>query len=126
MSYLLDVNALLAAIWTVHPHCASTDAWLKGKNVAICPLVELGFLRISTNAKAPFNVSMADARKALEKFLSETKAARIADDLPALDSHPTRSEAVTDQYLADLAHKHGLRLATLDAGIKHPAIELIR
>src|SRR5215472_1237480 len=103
MSHLLDVNALLAAVWTIHPHYSSTDAWLKGKSITICPLAELGFLRISTNAKAPFNVSMADARKALEKFLSETKAVRIADDLPALDSRPARSEEVTDHYLADLA-----------------------
>lgn len=91
----------------------------------VCPLVELGFLRISSNPKAPFNVSMADARKALEKFLSETKAARIADDLPALNSKPDKSGSVTDFYLADLAENHGLRLATLDAGIKHRVVDCV-
>ena len=125
MSYLLDVNVLLASIWTVHRHYPAADAWLKGKRVAVCPLVELGFLRISTNAKASFNVSMADARKALEKFLSETAATRIPDDLPALDSKAGKSDQVTDCYLADLASKHGLKLATLDAGIKHRAAELV-
>lgn len=125
MSHLLDVNVLLAAIWTIHPHYSVTDAWLKDKRVVVSPIVELGFLRISSNAKAPFNVSMADARKALEKFLSETNAARIADDLPALDSKADKSERVTDVYLADLAEKHGLKFATLDTGIKHRAVELI-
>lgn len=125
MSHLLDVNVLLASIWTVHPHYSSADAWLQGKRVATCPLTELGFLRISTNAKAPFNVSMADARKALERFLSETKATRIADDLPALDSHPARSDEVTDHYLADLAAKHGLKLATFDQELKHAAADVI-
>jgi predicted nucleic acid-binding protein len=125
MSHLLDVNVLLASIWTVHPSYTKADAWLQGKRVIVCPLVELGFLRISSNAKAPFNVSMTDARKALEKFLSETKAARIPDDLPALDSKADKFDQVTDSYLADLADKHGLKLATLDAGIKHRAAELI-
>jgi|SRR6185437_6807814 len=125
MSHLLDVNVLLAAIWTNHSRYSVTDAWLKEKRVVVSPIVELGFLRISTNAKAPFNVSMADARKALEKFLSDTNAARIPDDLPALDSKADKSERVTDLYLADLAEKHGFKLATLDTGIKHLAVELI-
>ena len=125
MSHLLDVNVLLASIWTIHSHHSAANAWLNGKTVSVCPLVELGFLRISTNAKAPFNVSMADARRALEKFLSETDAGRIADDLPALDSHPAKSDQVMDHYLADLAQEHGLKLATFDADIKHRAVEVI-
>lgn len=36
------------------------------------------------------------------------------------------SEAVTDTCLVDLAARHGLRLATLDTGIKHPAVDLAR
>lgn len=125
MSHLLDVNVLLASIWTNHSHYAAADTWLQGKRVVVCPLVELGFLRISTNAKAPFNVSMMDARKALEKFLSETGATRIPDDLPALDSKAEKSDLVTDRYLADLADKHGLKLATFDGGIKHRAADVI-
>ena len=68
---------------------------------------------------------MEDARKALEMFLSQTKATRIADDLPALKSHAENSGQVTDRYLATLADRHGYKLATLDGGIKHAAVELI-
>jgi uncharacterized protein len=125
MKYLLDINVLLAAIWANHPQYAAADAWLKGKLVAVCPISELGFLRISTNKKA-IAAPMEDARKALEKFLGETKATRLADDLPALESHPVTSEQVTDQYLAALAERHGYKLATLDVGIKHAAVELVR
>ena len=32
---------------------------------------------------------------------------------------------VTDMYLADLAAKHGARLATFDQGIVHPAVDLV-
>ena len=81
-------------------------------------------MRISTHKKA-FNFTMADARTGLDQFLSERNAVRIPDDLPALDSKPATSEQVTDHYLADLAAKHGIKLATLDTGVKHAAVELI-
>lgn len=68
---------------------------------------------------------MDKARELLERFIRERKADRIADDLPALESHPQLSEQVTDHYLADLAGRHGLRLATLDEGITHPAAEVV-
>lgn len=70
MRYLLDVNVILAAAWASHPEFATADAWLKGKSVVVCPLVELGFLRISTHRKA-IAAPMADARKALKRFLIE-------------------------------------------------------
>lgn len=125
MRYLLDVNVLLAANWQHHPQHARTFAWLAGKEIALCPLSELGFLRISTNRKA-INAPMADARKTLQTFISQRNPARIADDLPALQSHADNSDNVTDQYLAALADLHGYKLATLDGGIRHAAVELIR
>ena len=68
---------------------------------------------------------MAEARRGLAAFLAERKAGFLPDDLPALDSHPARSGQVTDAYLADLAQLHNLRLATLDQGIEHPAVDVI-
>jgi predicted nucleic acid-binding protein len=68
---------------------------------------------------------MEKARAGLERFADEHKADRIGDDLPALESKAQKSEQVTDHYLADLAAKHGLNLATLDEGIKHPAAVLV-
>jgi predicted nucleic acid-binding protein len=124
MKHLLDVNVLLAAIWVQHPQHMVTFAWLAGKEVVVCPLAELGFLRISTHRKA-FNCPMNQTRELLATFVTERKATRIADDLPALDSKPDRSEQVTDHYLADLAAKHGFKFATLDTGIKHTAVELV-
>jgi len=122
--HLLDVNVLLAAIWSNHPQHARAFAWLAGKSVLLCPLCELGFLRVSTNKKA-INAPMEQARKLLDQFAVDRKAERIADDLPALASHPRKSEQVTDLYLADLAAEHGARLATLDQGIKHTADDVI-
>jgi predicted nucleic acid-binding protein len=124
MKHLLDVNVLLAAIWVNHPRHIETFNWLAGKEIVLCPLSELGFLRISSNKKA-IDAPMEKARDLLAKFASERKAQRISDDLPALESRPKQSEEVTDHYLADLSDKHGLRLATLDENIKHPSVDII-
>src|SRR5665213_1612689 len=111
--HLLDVNLLLAAIWADHPQHDRAFGWLAGKNIMLCPLSELGFLRISTNKKA-INAPMEKARELLSKFARARKAVWIVDDLKVLDSHPGKSEEVTDHYLADLAALHGARLATFD------------
>ena len=122
--HLLDVNVLLAAIWANHPQHAKAFAWLSGKNIILCPLSELGFLRISTNKKA-INAPMEKSRTLLNQFATDRKAVRITDDLQALDSHPDNSEQVTDQDLADLAALHGARLATLDQNLAHSSVDLI-
>jgi toxin-antitoxin system PIN domain toxin len=124
VNHLLDVNVLLAAIWENHPQHKRAFDWLDGKQVTLCPLTELGFIRISTQPKA-FNASMEKARDLLAIFQSERKSGRIPDDLPALESNAKKSDEVTDTYLAALAHKHGLKLATFDRGIKHPAITVV-
>lgn len=126
MKHLLDINLVIAANVKTHVHHAKANAWLASADVVLCPMVELGFLRISTNAKSGIGLNMVQARKTLEDFARALHIERIADDLPALDSHPRTSDEVTDNYLADLAAEHGLKLATLDAGIKHSAVELIR
>ncbi len=106
MTHLLDVNVLLAAIilWQDHPHHARTFLWLVGKRLAVCPLVELGFVRISTNPKA-IHAPMNKSRDfLLHKFLNERDVAWIPDDLPALDScipkKPNRSPIFTFAALA--------------------------
>src|SRR5690349_18798116 len=122
--FLLDVNALLAGIWGHHARHADAFAWLDSKSIVLCPLAELGFLRISSNKRA-INVPMDKARAALQKFFIERKAERIFDDLRPLDSKPKTSDEITDLYLADLAQKHGMKLATLDEAISHNAVEVI-
>jgi toxin-antitoxin system PIN domain toxin len=125
MTYLLDVNVLLAAIWDEHPNHQRAFEWIKDKNLAVCPISELGFIRISTNAKSSFNAPMEKARELLKRFLSERNSARIPDDLPALESNPQKSDEVTDSYLAELAARHDMKLATMDDGVNHPAAVLL-
>ncbi len=122
MTYLLDVSTIIAFLWRTHADHAKVSNWAKGKQLAVCPITELGFIRVSTS-KA-FNLSMADARKLLENFIASAKF--VPDDLRALDgvAAPT-SAKTTDWYLANLAHKHRMQWATLDKSAKHPAAALI-
>jgi toxin-antitoxin system PIN domain toxin len=124
MKYLLDVNTLIAAIWTDHANHAVAENWIKGKELATCPLSELGFLRISTNPKA-LGATMPDARKLLDNFSSEHDVEFVPADLPALKSSSRNSDEVTDRYLAELAASKAMKLATLDKGMVHAAAEII-
>ena len=125
MRHLLDVDMLIACAVTSHTSHAKASKWLVGKQIVVCPLSEMGFLRVTTNPKA-IGFTMKDARSMLENFVSVNRVQRIPADLDALDSHPANFSQVTDHYLCDLAAKHGFKLATLDAGIKHPFAEIIR
>jgi len=122
VSYLLDVNALVALIWASHVDHDRAMRWREGKTLTLCPLTELGFLRVSTSPA--FNARMTDARQALRAFIEEESPGFIAADVRALTGvEPPHSRSTTDYYLANLAAKHGLKLATFDRGIEHPAAE---
>ena len=124
MKYLMDVNLLIAAIWSTHTNHQKADAWTKDKELVTCPISELGFLRISTHPRG-LNCDMAGARALLEDFLSKHSVEFVPSDLPALKSRAARSAQVTDIYLAELASARGMKLATLDTEIKHSAVEAI-
>jgi toxin-antitoxin system PIN domain toxin len=124
VNYLLDVNALLAAIIQHHPQHGTANRWLKGKSLALCPISELGFIRISTQPKA-YNLGMAIAKTALNDFVKKHAVEFVSADLSASGINAKTSDRVTDSYLADLAARHNMKLATFDTGIKHVAVEVI-
>jgi hypothetical protein len=49
----------------------------------------------------------------------------LPDDFGALSFQPQKSEQVMETYLAELAQKHGLKLATFDRHNKHEAVEVL-
>src|SRR5262245_14852351 len=124
MRYLLDVNVLVAAMVRSHVNHSLVDRWVEGKSIVTCPLSELGFLRVATNSRI-YGIRMEAARAALDEFLRSTRAAFIPDDLPALKSEAHTSGQITDLYLAALAAKNKVKLATLDTEIHHDSVEVI-
>jgi predicted nucleic acid-binding protein len=123
--YLLDVAPLLALLWKDHEHHQRTKKWQEGlSRVVVCPLTELGFLRIST--QPAYGATVLEARRMLRAWKEARKPGFVACDLEALDmAEPPSGKLTTDFYLASLAQKHGLRLATLDESIHHKAALVI-
>src|SRR5437660_7772655 len=99
MTYLLDVSTLLARLWKTHIFHERAKIWADAEKLAVCPITELGFVRIST--QPTFGASVGDARKMLESFYKVFAPRFIACDLAVLESSPPASGTrTTDYYLA--------------------------
>ena len=127
MSYLLDVNVLVAWGWSDHPHHERVDRWIQGKLsnskalLSTTSIVELGFVRVSVQKSAD-TVTIQEAADRLDHLLSKlhTRHRFLPDDLSSRRDFPAwcgNHKNTTDAHLLALANKHGLQLATLDTGI---------
>jgi predicted nucleic acid-binding protein len=123
--YLLDVNILIAAIWRDHQDQRRVEAWLRGKQIATCPISELGFLRISSGDTFPLRAEPEPCRNALSEFVQKHRCRFIPDDFSPQRIAAESSRQFTDLYLAELAERHRMKLATLDTRIFHRAIALV-
>jgi predicted nucleic acid-binding protein len=123
--YLLDVNMLIAAIWRDHQDQRRVEAWLRGKQTATCPISELGFLRISSGDTFPLRAEPEPCRNALSEFVRKHRCRFIPDDFSPQSITAESSRQFTDLYLAELAERHRMKLATLDTRIFHRAIALV-
>jgi predicted nucleic acid-binding protein len=116
MSWLLDVNFLLASRWTTHADHTAVRAWLdKQAEFHTTPIVELGFMRVSLSPG--YSASWPDAHRSLISLYSRPAHRFLADDLSATDSPESSYKDSTDAHLVRLAFRHGLKLATLDMAL---------
>ena len=128
MVALLDVNLLVALAWPNHVHHAQAHRWFRGRAAsgwATCSIVELGFVRVSSNARAiPAAVSPQEAMALLQRITALPGHRFWTDDLQLAESPlVARSrivghQQVTDAHLIGLAQRHGGRLATFDTGAR--------
>jgi predicted nucleic acid-binding protein len=123
VTYLLDVNALLALGHAAHEHHGRVASWVAtlGREdvLATCAITELGFVRIAPQAR--LSPTVGKARDLLGELRGSTRPpfVRLSDDLGA-DSLPEWVDtpaATTDGHLSALAASRSTRLATLDEGI---------
>lgn len=125
MTYLLDVNCLLALVDETHPFHSKVSNWYHS-HVALswstCPLTENGFVRvISLPSYSYRRLPIADAQQTLIHLCNQPGHQFWPDDLSIRDMNqiPTipGPKAITDLYLLALAVKHHGKFASLDASI---------
>jgi toxin-antitoxin system PIN domain toxin len=126
MPHLLDVNILVAWGWQDHVDHHRVVQWIakrkmvQGAKLVTSPIPEMGFVRVSVQ-RCLGRIPVQQATDVLRGMLKSLGAAHqfLPDDLEAT-AWPAwcRSAArTTDAHLLLLAQRHGLKLATLDAGI---------
>jgi predicted nucleic acid-binding protein len=114
VSWLLDVNFVLASRWTTHSDHQAAQAWLDSVNgFHTCAISELGFVRISLSSA--YGATWKDIQESLHKLHGRHSHHFLADDVRGDDVPQTGAKDTTDAHLVMLAKKHGLKLATLDA-----------
>lgn len=129
MTWLLDVNALIASLVAAHEHHGRVASWVAALPVAdqlaTCSITELGFVRVLHQAPH-LRVPVKDSLRLLARFRHNRvrPVVHLTDDRSATDLPRWVKSArhVTDGHLAGLADHHGCRLATLDEGIPKAAI----
>jgi len=127
MVSLVDVNLLIALAWPSHIHHDAAHAWFSrsaGFGWATCPIIQSGFVRISSNPSIiPNAVSPREALLLLERIVAHQGHIFWPDDIALVGSTPVPKELiaghrqVTDAYLLGLALSKRGKLATLDRKI---------
>ena len=116
MSWLLDVNLILASRWTTHPDHSAAKAWINALDkFYTTAITELGFVRISLSAA--YLATWDEAQETLKKLHARSGHQFLADDVDGRAAPETGSKDTTDVHLVTLAKRHGMKLATLDDGL---------
>jgi toxin-antitoxin system PIN domain toxin len=125
--HLLDTNLLIALSWPQHVHHAKAHEWFQrtGRAAwATCPVVQIGFIRISSNPKIIADaVAPREALSVLQSILQLPGHHFWPDTIAPSDATVFASAAfvghrqVSDAYLLALAQHNKGKLATFDRGI---------
>lgn len=126
MTYLLDVNVLLALFDPVHEHHEAAHRWFEGeKKWASCSITELGFLRILANPSYPGRLGKIDhLSKMFRQFCDSShhvyweKMPSIHDNQDLVWENFESYRSLTDLYLLSLAKMNKGKLATFDRKIQ--------
>jgi uncharacterized protein len=116
MSWLLDVNVILASRWTTHAQHSAVKAWVDATGTfCTCAISELGFVRISLSGA--YRATWEETQESLKRLHSRPGHQFLPDDVDGMGSPKTGSKDTTDAHLVTLAKRHGLKLATLDGDL---------
>ena len=132
MTFLLDVNVLIALVDPAHLQHDAAHDWFAAEGAqawATCPITENGVLRILGNPRYP---NSPGTPAAIAGLIAQFRAAPghqfWPDAISLLDptlidqTRLTTAAQLTDLYLLALAHTRGGRLATFDRRIATDAV----
>jgi toxin-antitoxin system PIN domain toxin len=86
VTFLLDVNLLMALLWENHEHHRTARAWLRRvTDFTTCPVSQLGFARVSSHPLLGYSMSPDQAFGVLRRFLSDSRHHFVPDDLSCED-----------------------------------------
>ncbi len=124
-----DVNILVAASRTDHPHHAVAEKWLRVTietgTLVLLPMVAVSFIRLVTNYRifpnpTPPNTALAFINAILE--ISESKLVPLSDEWQnfcKLVNEPALSaNAIPDAWIAATVANIGEHLVTFDKGFR--------
>ena len=126
-----DLNVLLAASRTDHPHHKPAFAWLEaaidhcatGGSIELLPMVAAGFLRLSTNSKiftAPMPIAAAVAFVDSLLAIPGVQMAELGREWPTLRQLSCdlklSANGITDGWIAACVRTIGGHLVTFDRG----------
>jgi len=126
VSFLLDVNVLLAVCWEemeTHEPARSWFSTHSGEGWATCTLTETAFVRLSMNPKVfPDPASFREALAVLEALRKVPGHRFMAQSAPFTEADfPARSvrghRQVVDASLLALSRKHEAQLVSFDKGL---------
>ncbi|MDO5624651.1 MAG: PIN domain-containing protein [Pseudomonadota bacterium] len=120
-----DVNVLVAASRTDHPHHTAAHAWLQSvvssQSLTLLPTVVASFLRLVTHPKVFAEPTPIDAALAFVEALrpaASPAGSRTCDEWPQLKDlcqrHQLRANDLPDAWIAAQVLARGLTLVTFD------------
>jgi toxin-antitoxin system PIN domain toxin len=128
VTFLPDVNVLVAMAWPSHVQHEAALRWFEANRSAgwaTCPITQSGFVRVSSNrnvipeAKTP-QEALALLRRIVElpdhRFWEDDVAIASAEEIES--NRLLGYRQVTDAHLLTLALRRGGRVATFDRGVR--------
>jgi uncharacterized protein len=128
-----DINVLLAASRTDHPHHSVASAWLEeaiaaadtGSSLIVLPMVLSGFLRLSTHPKVFRHPTPPEAAVAFIDSLLAARGVEMAElgrEWPSMRrlilQYDLAANDVPDAWIAAAVQTLGSRLVTFDRGFE--------
>ena len=137
MTYLADINVLVALVVIGHVHHPAALRWIdhSGGEVAVCRVAQMGFLRLLTNARV-MGENVESAAKAWDifaamfedpRFVFHPEPAGLEAAWRSASRHPHSGPNFwTDAYLAAFAQAAGIGIVTFDAALRqHRGVRVV-